>query len=322
MFSIICHYVKLNNTHIRILSQLSRREYESIVALGTDLRMIPSTLDMSLVTLRDMGFVEMTRNGRSVRVGLSCHKHAGAYRKLVTLHPHMGFEDILSRHNIRIMIILLQGRSTVKDLAGKLGVSSRTVERSVRTLLNYGMVRNEDGSYLLNEQHGMVYEFIGEYQAYMNMKMARASDPGATVIWENLEEFIMESPNPVKQEGFYATGYRTLGLYGITLLTDNRYHYFHSPYKRDIRLEDVCLHILAIDPSSVRGILYISLAIVNNRNAWDWKYLEAESRTYQLDDMTGRLRRYIENRGKVRDEGIPSWDELKEKAGVYDIDVQ
>ncbi|MDP6155914.1 MAG: hypothetical protein QF682_07235 [Candidatus Thermoplasmatota archaeon] len=181
------------------------------------------------------------------------------------------------------------------------------------------MVRKEKGSYLLNDQHIEVYVFIGEFQAHMNMKMARESDPCAIVIWENLDEFIMETPNPVIKNKFYATGHRLLGQYGIPLITDNQFHYFHSPYKNDLRLEDLCLHVFTINPLSIRAIIYVSLAIIKNKSKWDWKYLEFESRTYQLDDMARRLRIYIESKGKVRSRGFPSWNELKDKAEGYDI---
>lgn len=313
--------MKLNKTHIKILLQLSQRDYRSVVALSKDLQMIPSTVDMALKTLLDMGFMEMARIGKSVRVSLSSNKHARAYKKLVTLYSHMGFEDILSGHNIQIMLTLLRNRRSKKSLSEKLYVSTRTVERSIQSLQSYGLVRNEDGSYILNDQHTKLYEFVREFQAYVNMKIARSCDSRATIIWENLDEFIMETPNPVNQNGFYATGYGTLAQYGIPLLTANRYHYFHSPYKSDLRLEDVCLHILTINPSSIRANLYVSLAIIKNRSIWDWKYLEQESRTYQLDDMARKLRMFIENQGNVRSKGFPSWAELKEKAEGYDIHV-
>lgn len=310
-----------NRTHLRILRQLSRREYESVVALSKDLEKIPSTVDISLKVLLDMGLVEMTRTGKSVSVSMGKWKHAQTYKKLVTLHPHMGFEEILSGHNIKIMLTLLGKRSSMKELAGKLGVSERTVTRSIRSMRSYGIVGNEGGSYLLNDQHENLYEFVRELQAHMNMKKAISCDPGATVIWENLEEFVLETLRSVDMDGFLATGYGTLERYGIPLLTDHRYHYFHSPYKRDLRLEDVCIHIFLLNPSSVRASLYVSLAIIRNIGVWDWKYLESESRKYQLDDVAGRLRTYIENQGKVKPEFFPSWNELKEKAGDYDIHV-
>jgi len=153
------------------------------------------------------------------------------------------------------------------------------------------------------------------------MKKAISCDPGATVIWENLEEFVLETPRSVDMDGFLATGYGTLERYGIPLLTGHRYHYFHSPYKRDLGLEDVCLHVFIINPTSVRANLYVLLAIIKNISVWDWEYLEKESGTYQLDEMAGRLRKYIESQGKVKPDFFPSWNELKEKAGDYGIHV-
>lgn len=314
--------MKLNKTHIKILMQLSKRPYESVVGLSEDLNIIPSTVDMSLKTILDMGLVEMSRNGKSVNVNLSVNKHAQIFKKVATLSPHMGFEDILSGNNLQIIVNLLKDGATIKILAEKLGVSTRTVIRSLRSLQNYGIVRKEGDSYLLNDQHEILYEFVRELQSYLNMKMARSFYSSAAVIWESLEEFILETPRPIDMDGFLPTCYQILEKYGIPLLMDNRFHYFCSPYTMKLRLEDACLHVLIVNPSSIRANLYVLLVILKNNRVWDWKYFERKSRAYLLEKKAVSLRRYIEGEGKEMPEFFPSWNELIEKAGDYDIDVQ
>ena len=74
------------------------------------------------------------------------------------------------------------------------------------------------------------------------------------------------------------SGYGTLERYGIPLLTGHRYHYFHSPYKRDLGLEDVCLHVFIINPTSVRANLYVLLAIIKNISVFLGPYFWAPFR--------------------------------------------
>lgn len=308
--------MKLTKNQIKILRLLSEKGYRSITTLANNLKLSPSRTDVLLKGLEDFGLVEMERSGRAKEVHMTTSKHAKVFRKLVALNPHMGFETVLTNHKIEVMLSLLRSPKTIRDIAFELNVSKRTVERNMAPLREYGIVISDKRTFKTNPQHDDLFEFIREFVSYMNIKIAGTD---AVIIWEYLDEFIVETKAPFKRQGFNLTGYRALERYGVPLILSDIWQYLYSPHKNRLRIEDICLHIMMINPHSARAITYIVMATLKNKEIWNWGYMESESKTYHFEEMTRKLRKFIKTRGKEKPEGFPSWEEIEEKAREYGI---
>jgi predicted transcriptional regulator len=308
--------MKLSKNQIKILRLLSDREYGSVSALANALKLSPSRTDVLLKELLDLGLVEMERKGKSVEVHLSTNKHAKAFRKMVTLNPHLKYETILSDQRINLIISLLRSPKSKEDISLELDVSTRTVERAMSSLTEYGIIILEKNTFKINPQHDDLMEFIRELVSYENIKIA---GPKGVIIWEHLDEFIIETKSPIKLHGFNLTGYQALEDFGVSLIIRDTWQYLYSPNKIKLQMEDICLHIMMINPHSARAITYIVIAILKNNKFWKWGYMESESKIYNFNKLVWKLRRFIKTHGKETPEDFPTWEEIEEKAREYDI---
>ena len=308
--------MKLSKNQIKILRLLSEKGYRSVSALAKKLKLSPSRTDVILKDLQDLGLVEMKRSGKAVEVRMSTNKHAKAFRRMVTLNPHLRYETILTNQQIHIMISLLRSPKTKEDLSLELGISVRTIERAISSLMENGIIISDDRTLKINPQHDDLIEFILESISYSNIKIAGSE---AIVIWEHLDEFIVETKAPLKRPGFILTGFQALEDLGVPLILGDSWQYLYSPHKITLRVEDVCLHILMMNPRSQRAITYIVMAILKNKETWDWKYMGSESKKYEAEIMTRKLKKFFKTKGKEKQEDFPSWKEIKEKAKEYDI---
>ncbi|UCE37548.1 MAG: winged helix-turn-helix transcriptional regulator [Thermoplasmata archaeon] len=308
--------MKLNKNQIKILRLLSEKGYGSVSSLAKVLKLSPSRTDVLLKDLQDLGLVEMKRSGKAVEVHTSINKHAKAFRRLVTLNPHLRYETILTNQRINILISLLRSPMTKGDISLELDVSERTIERALSSLMENGIIISEGRALKINPQHYDLMEFIREFISYVNVKIAGSE---TIIIWEYLDEFIVETKGPLKRPGFLLTGFQALEDFGVPLIVGDSRQYLYSPHKIILRVEDVCLHIMMINPRSIRAITYIVMATLKNKEIWNWGYMESESKTYNVEKMIRRLKKFIKTKGKEKPEDFPSWKEIKEKAKEYGI---
>jgi DNA-binding transcriptional ArsR family regulator len=308
--------MKLNENQIRMLRLLSERSYRSVSALAGSLTLSPSRTDVLLKDLRELGLVEMKRSGKAVEVRMSSNEHAKALKKMIALNPHVNYETILANHRINILISILGSPKSKEDISSNLDVSVRTIQRAIPSLMENGIVISDKGALSINPHHKDLLEFIKGFISYMNEKIAGSE---AIIIWEHLDEFIIETRAPLKRFGFRLTGYQALEEFNVPLIVGDSWQYLYSTHKIMLRIEDICLHILLINPYSPRAIIYVVMAILKNKENWNWGYIESESGKYMVEKMIHRLKKYIKTKGKEKSEEFPSWKEIKEKAREYDI---
>jgi hypothetical protein len=132
---------------------------------------------------------------------------------------------------------------------------------------------------------------------------------------------MIESPMTISRQEFKLTGYRALNDYGLFLITGQSWQYFYSSSRKKLRLEDICLHLLATTIQLNRDIIYISIAILKNKDIWRWRYIENEAKSFQVKDMVKKLKIFIESQGEKTPKEFPSWDEVKETAKGYDVNA-
>ncbi len=308
--------MKLSKNQVTILRLLSEKGYRSVRSLAKELKLSPSRTDVLLRDLRDLGLVEMKRSGKAVEVLMSSNQHAKAFKKMVTLNPQVRYETILTNQRINIMISLLRSQKTKEDISLELDVSVRTIERAISFLMENGIIISDGRALKINPHRDDLIEFILEFISYVNIKIAGSE---AIIIWEHLDEFIVETKAPLKRSGFLLTGFLALEDFGVPLILGDSWQYLYSTHKIKLRIEDICLHIMMLNPRSARTITYIVLTILKNKEIWDWRYTESESRRYNVEKKTRKLKKFIKTKGKEKPEDFPSWKEIKEKAKEYDI---
>lgn len=312
---------KLSSLQIKILRLLSAGEYKALKELASALKKSQSRISVALKGLEDLGFVATEKTGLAKKISLASNKHAVVFKTLLSKHPNLKIEKYLSGSVIEVLLPIVDTRCSVSDIGKYSNYSERTVLRVVSRLQEIGAVLRENGLYSINPQFDLWKEFIKEFQAYLNAKLTYNISKSATLLWQSGKEFLIETKDYIKRENFHVTGYEKLGEFGVPLILKDVRHYFHTPYKNKIKIEDVCLHTLVLDPTSTRNILYVLLAVAKNQKKINWNYLRKESVKYNLKALPAELKEYLETKGRVKQKYFPTWPEFKEKAREYDIDV-
>ena len=308
------HY---NRTQITALKSLTKKDYLSITQLAQDLSISPATADLIVHDLEHKGIVDLVRSNRRINIRFNNNKHTLALKRMFSLNAHVDYGRILSNEKIDLMKEMVKSTKDKKELAEILKVSSRTVERNLSPLMELGVVLKQGRRYAMNPQWGDIISFLREYFEYINNAQV---GPGCVMYWQNLDEFLVQSDEPIDKKTFHLTGAKALCDYGVSLLTEDTWDYYYSEAPTNISLEEVCIHMQVKDTFATRPILYTTLAILKNRDQWNWDRTLAISRGYGLEKRFQELRRFIESEGAMRGEGFPDWSEVMKKAKEYDID--
>ena len=95
--------------------------------------------------------------------------------------------------------------------------------------------------------------------------------------------------------------------------------YFYSVNKQSIRIEDVLLHTLLIDPKNVRYVTYALLLLKKTESCIDRLYLQQEAERLGLNDEIIAMGQFLESHKRLPDYALPSWDEFVIKAKDYGV---
>jgi len=313
--------LELSKLQIGILCGLGSRGYETHSELVHALNKSQTRISIALQDLERLGIIMSEKKGLSKRVRLSGSKHVLLLKRLFTKYPNLRFEKYLSGSSVEVLLPLAYLKCNVSEIAEQSGYSERTVLRALNRLIEIGMTIGERKCYSINPRFNTLSEFLREFQAYTNVGLAYEFSKTATILWQRGKEFLIETKGGCENEHFLLTGYEKLGEFGIPLILTDIKHYFYTEYKNRLCLEDMCLHILTLEPASTRPILYVLLAVSKNKGKIDWKYLKKESEKYDLKKIVIGLKKYLKTWGEVKPQYFPTWGEFKTKAWDYDINA-
>jgi Mn-dependent DtxR family transcriptional regulator len=309
----------LGKSEVRLLQTLQREgEKITISSLSRKMGLSPSWASELVGSLREKGFVEVERRKKKKLVFFAGTKHAQLMEDLLGRFDYMDFSGLLSGGALGVLYALDRERS-VKDVAYVLGTYRASAHRILKRLMERGVVKKRDAKYSLNPDFARLNEIARETVYYSHRKRAMKLSPGATIVWEDLREFVAKAPVAKESKGFHLTGPSKLGDYGVPLLAPRANYYFYSERKERADLYDVVVHTLLIDPRSTRYITY--LLIVLAKSKVDEKSLLERAEVYGVTEEARSLLDFIRTKGKVRGEYFPTWAEFSEKALSYGVEV-
>ncbi|MEM2148081.1 MAG: winged helix-turn-helix transcriptional regulator [Candidatus Bathyarchaeia archaeon] len=310
----------LNALQLRILRSLCSTPYAQIKELAEHVGRSLTRVSLALKELGDKGLVEVQKGGISKQVAISGNKHSTLLKTFISEHQHMKLEEILSGPVLEILLPLAYSKMKLSEMVEKSGYSERTVRRVMKRLKEYGIVATENFYYSGASAFGLLYEFVKEFQHYLNLKKVLGFSADAVILWERGKEFILKTERDIEEsENLFSTCFAKMHDYGIKLMLPIHRYYFYTPYKKQLGAEDVVLHTLVVDKMSTRNILYVLLLVTKNWEKVDFDYLKKESEKFQLEEMVDQLFGYLKSRGKLKPTYFPSWEEFKLKAEEYGV---
>jgi hypothetical protein len=137
-----------------------------------------------------------------------------------------------------------------------------------------------------------------------------------TILWESLDEFIVQTTAEITEEHFVPTGPDQFQRYGLPLLARDRRYYLYSETTSELTPELLCCHTLVID-SGPRAQSYCLLLL--SHVDIDRDELRAQATRHGVDDVINDLCTYLDTNGDQRTSRLPEWEDFQELAAEYEV---
>jgi DNA-binding MarR family transcriptional regulator len=304
----------LTEGEVRALTALHGEQTVSDLATNLD-RSLSYTSEL-VERLETAGLVETRRQGKTKRIRLSDAKALELLRNLTQQYSHIDWPELLSGAALRVCYYLDTPR-TATELAGCADVHRSTVHRTLAPLQHRGLVyQTDDGAYALNDGFHQLSAFARELAHHVHRQTVEEQTDTYTILWESLDEFLVQTPTEVTDEHFVPTGPDQFQRYGLPLLARDRRHYLYSEATSELSAEMLCCHMLVID-SGARTQSYCLLLLSHVGINHD--ELRAQATKYGVDDVVDDLCTYLDTSGAQRTSRLPEWEDFQELAEEYEV---
>jgi DNA-binding MarR family transcriptional regulator len=293
------------------------RSEPTVSGLAEDLDRSVNYVSELVDRLVEKRLVHTTRAGKTKRIHRSSARAIEVYDEFVQRYPHIPFPELLGGATLRVLYHL-DAPASPTDLAEQAGVHRSTVYRSLSPLQHRGIVYRNDGRFALNDEFKDLATLAREFAHHRNRNRVAEHTDTYTILWESLDEFLIQTDEEIKTDAFHVTGPEWFQAYGLPLLARQRRYYLYSKSTETISPEELCCHTLLIgDDTRSRSYCLLLLSKVDvDRN----QLLDAAT-TYGVVDDVEPLLEYLDTDGETRTEPLPTWDEFRTLADEYEVAV-
>ena len=309
--------MKLTTNEIKILGEIAKGDGRRIADIGISLDIFQESLSRTLKSLEKKGLIETEKSGISKYLFFSETKHSTLFKTLLLEFTHVKFENFLSGSSLEILYHLSNSSLSRSEIVLRTGLSEKTIQTKLKNLREFGIVFSERGLYRLNERFDLLRDFLLEFRRYLNLKTAQEFAKDAIIIWQEDDEFLIKTSELKELKNFFLTSITAFHRYGVQLFLPEYYYYFYSERRKKLKLEDVILHALLLDPTDTRIIM--SVLLLWKKQKVDLDYLTKESNKYQLSVTLDDIIKYRKTRGESRPNHFPTWNEYEVKAKEYGL---
>ncbi|WP_440955888.1 hypothetical protein ACSAZK_02710 [Methanosarcina sp. Mfa9] len=216
---------------------------------------------------------------------------------------------VLADSGIPILVSLLEAK-TVDEITEEVDVKKSTVYAFLKKALKISLVKKDGERYALNERlWGDVADLLREIRDIERLLDPRV--PYNSVIYYRDRDEVIYS-NKYRGDSGEKTGFSVFEKEGIKLLLPTTYYYYSDKEpERELTKEEIFRHALYVaeKETSVRHLIFLAL--------YYCKYEE------ELKDVEHEI---VENLKLVlqgeRIRGYPAFEEIKEKAEMYGIEIK
>jgi predicted transcriptional regulator len=267
--------------------------------------------------MQEKGLVHTTRSGKTKHVHRSSARAIELFNQFVQRYPHIPFPELLAGATLRVLYHLDEPASPT-DLAERADVHRSTVYRSLSPLQHRGIVYRDDGRFALNDEFEELATLAREFAHHRNRNRVEAHVDTYTILWESLDEFLVQSDEPIEADAFHVTGPERFQDYDLPLLARQRRYYLYSESKDELSPAELCCHMLVIGGDTrSRSYCLLLLSAVNI----DRDELLALAATYDVEDDVAGLLEYLDTHGEKRTASLPTWEEFSDLADEYGVAI-
>lgn len=300
---------------LRLLA--TTRDEPTVSALAEELGRSVNYVSELVDRMEEKGLVHTTRSGKTKHVRRSSARAAELFDGFVQRFSHIPFPELLAGATLRVLYHLDEPSSPT-DLAKHAGVHRSTVYRALSPLQHRGIVYRDDGAYALNDEFEQLSTLAREFAHHRNRNRVAEYVDTYTILWESLDEFLVQTDEPIAADAFHVTGPERFQAYDLPLLARQRRYYLYAESKNKISTEELCCHMLVIgdDTRSLSYCLLLLSSVDIDRDE-----LLAVAATYDVENTTTALLEYLDTDGEARTDTLPSWEEFCDLADEYGVAV-
>ena len=251
-----------------------------------------------LKKLNKKGFIE----DKNKKIVLQKHSFIPILSQLLRRSPQL--IPILADAGIPILESLLEWHS-VKELQSLTGIKKTIIYEKIKESQKFSVIFGKKGKYIISDIWSEIKEFIGDYKEY-SFRIDPAIDPDI-LIRAKYDDVILFETNKKNVDYATPTAFSVFNEYGITIY--GFVDYYHFP-KEKLSIKQIFIDAIKIyeDEKDYREAIFIILFYLKNK-----KKLSGIKHKF-INTMNRAL-----NGEKI--ERFPTFNEIKEKAGVYDIRI-
>ena len=265
----------------------------------------------------EKGLVHTRRSGKTKRVQRSDAKAVELFDTFVQQYSHIPFPELLGGATLRALYYL-NSPASATDLADLVGVHRSTVHRALSPLQDRGILYKSDGKYVVNDEFEELVTLAREFAHLRNRNRVKDHVDSYTILWESLDEFLVQTNEEIESDAFLVTGPERFQTFDLPLLARQRRYYLYSESKDDISAAELCCHMLAIDEGA-RSRSYCLLLLTSEDVDQDELLSLAER--YEVRTIVVDLLAYLESKGEVQADRLPTWSEFRDLTDEYGVAV-
>lgn len=263
------------------------------------------------------GLVHSHRSGKTKRVQRSDAKAVELFDAVVQQYSHIPFPELLGGATLRALYYL-DSPTSATELADLAGVHRSTVHRALSPLQDRGILYKSDGKYVVNDEFEDLVALAREFAHLRNRNRVEDHVDSCTILWESVEEFLVQTDEEVESDVFLVTGPERFQTFDLPLLARQRRYYLYSESKDDISAAELCCHMLVIDDGT-RSRSYC-LLLLKSEDVDREELLSFAERCGVKTDIADLIA-YLETEGKKRADRLPTWSEFRDLADEYGVAV-
>ena len=301
----------------RVLEALSKPRTRQ--ELAQRLEYAPNTVTNAVGELESQGLVSRERTGQETLVSPAEVPCVETYQSLVAAHPHIDFPELFTKSLLELLYYLSSDSwTTAATLIEMSTLSKPTVYRHFNTLQNRALVLKEHSQYRLADEFELLHTFARELRHQHHRQQVKTDVEGGVLVWETYDEFLVQTTEPVSEEGYHLTGLDAFSEYGLEFLTTSEQYYLFAPNRASLTPGDIICHLLVIE-NDARHRKYAMLLLVTTDEPLET--VREKASYYGVAETVEAMTEYVDTEGDVRAENLPPWSEFEALAADYGVSV-
>jgi transposase len=272
---------KLSAPELRAISLLDTAL--SISELAEKIGVTKGFISRTVASLRDKGFVEISKTGITKKVTLSSNLHASRLKSLLHNRSYMPLEGLLQGSGVQILAVLAFGSADFARLRDESGMSEATLRRWIKKFKEHAMLLSKDDEYELPHDLKDIREFLEHYCSYFAASTLKEISSAGRFIAAKGFEFLFSMKGEIAHENVKSTGLTSISEEIPLMLAEN--YYFYS--SRTLSREEIAVHAIAADPHSKRNISYVIMYILKKK--LDKALFLKIAGRYRVEDIAGSV---------------------------------